>query len=244
MWNLQSGQLKQCLRYCRYSRPHESALKILTLQFAVFISWSTYVLVLGLIKISLVMFYLQIFISHRFRIIAYIVLTYIALSTIGIYLVTIFSCTPVNSFWDRDIKGRCLDINAVAYANSGSAIAQDIIILVLPLASVRKLKTNKYRKIAVGIMFAVGTLCVPPLHSLLPCYLIALTSPQRLHNNNPAAPLPPRLPHLHRPHLGLRSRHHLDRARARQRLRLRLAARNPHLAHHDAAPQLTRLHDK
>ncbi|KAF2786450.1 hypothetical protein K505DRAFT_343799 [Melanomma pulvis-pyrius CBS 109.77] len=137
----------------------------------IFISWSTYVLVLGLIKISLVMFYLQIFISHRFRIIAYIVLTYIALSTIGIYLVTIFSCSPVNSFWDRDVKGKCLDINAVAYANSGSAIAQDIIILVLPLASVRKLKTNKYRKIAVGIMFAVGTFgCITTilrLHSLL-----------------------------------------------------------------------------
>jgi hypothetical protein len=143
LWDLEHGQLRQCLQFF-------------------YISWSTYVIVLGLIKISLIMFYLQIFVERKFRIACYIILAYIAISTLAIFLATIFSCLPVKAFWNRDINGRCLDINALAYANSGSAIAQDIIILILPLSVIRKLQMKRYRKIAVGLMFSVGTLYVVP----------------------------------------------------------------------------------
>lgn len=141
VWNLKHGQLRQCLQFF-------------------YISWSTYVIVLGLIKISLIIFYLQIFLQRKFRIICYIVLVYIIASTLVIFLATIFSCLPVEAFWNRDIKGKCLDINALAYANSGSAIAQDIIILILPLTVIQKLNMKRYQKIAVGLMFSVGTLYV------------------------------------------------------------------------------------
>jgi hypothetical protein len=142
--------------------------------------------VLGLIKVSLIMFYLQIFITREFRIVAYVVMTYIVLSTLVIFFITIFSCYPVNSFWDRDIKGKCININAIAYANSGSAIAQDIIILILPMVSVSKLKTNKYRKIAIGVMFAFGTLYATPLHTFAYAVLTlnsgCITTILRLHS--------------------------------------------------------------
>jgi hypothetical protein len=146
--------------------------------------------VLGLIKISLIMFYLQIFITRRFRIVAYVVMTYIILSTLAIFLVTVFSCYPVSSFWDRDIKGKCMDINAIAYANSGSAIAQDIIILILPMASVGKLKTTKYRKVAVGVMFAIGTLYVTSVSAFR---LRSTDTQQWLHNHNSPPALSPQL---------------------------------------------------
>jgi hypothetical protein len=110
------------------------------------------------VKVSLVVFYLQVFRERRFRIVCYFVLGYIALSTLIIQFLTIFSCTPIQSFWNRDIKGKCLDVGAIGFANSANAILQDLIILVLPMRSVFKLKMKTWRKVAVALMFAVGAL--------------------------------------------------------------------------------------
>jgi hypothetical protein len=124
---------------------------------SVYISTSTYLIVLGLLKVSLVLFYIKIFKTRRFEINAYIVLAFIIINTLVIFLITIFLCSPVKSFWDRDIKGKCIDQQGVAYANSASAIAQDLVLLILPLVSIRNLRIQLYRKIAVGFMFAIGT---------------------------------------------------------------------------------------
>lgn len=106
----------------------------------------------------MIAFYLQVFHDRRFRIVCWIVLGYIILSSVIIQFLTIFSCNPIHSFWDRDIKGTCLDIGAIGFANSANAILQDLIILVMPMPSLYKLQMKKWRKIAVGFMFAVGAL--------------------------------------------------------------------------------------
>jgi hypothetical protein len=110
------------------------------------------------VKISLLVFYLEVFQGPKFRIICYIVLGYTVLSTIVIQFLTIFSCTPIQSFWNRDIKGVCLDIGAIGFANSANAILQDLIILILPMPSVLELTLKRWRKAAVTLMFAVGAL--------------------------------------------------------------------------------------
>jgi len=94
----------------------------------------------------------------RIRMVCYGILTWITVNTSVILFLTIFSCIPVQAFWNRDIDGKCLDINALAYANSASAIAQDVVLVVFPLSCVRTLNMKRYRKIAVGFMFCVGTL--------------------------------------------------------------------------------------
>jgi hypothetical protein len=124
---------------------------------AVYISWSTYVIVLCMIKISLVLFYLEIFKTRKFQITAYVFLGYLVINSLVIFFIAIFACSPVYSFWNREIKGRCIDIQGAAYANSASAIVQDIILLILPLVFIRNLQMKRYRKIAVGFMFVIGT---------------------------------------------------------------------------------------
>lgn len=119
---------------------------------------------LALVKISLIAFYLQVFLDRRFRITCWIVLGYIILSSLIIQFLTIFSCSPIQSFWDRDIKGTCLDVGAIGFANSANAILQDIIILVMPMPSLYKLQMKRWRKAAVALMFAVGALYVGPPH--------------------------------------------------------------------------------
>ncbi|RMZ71880.1 CFEM domain-containing [Pyrenophora seminiperda CCB06] len=139
LWNLNDGALLSILRYF-------------------FVSWSTYVIVLGLIKVSLVFFYLEIFQTSRFRIVAYIVLACVIINSLVIFFITVFICTPIESFWNRDIKnGKCMGLRAIAFANSASAIAQDIVLLVLPLIFIKNLQMKRHRKWAVGFMFCIGT---------------------------------------------------------------------------------------
>ena len=128
------------------------------LTFAVYIAWSTYIIVMGMLKCSLVLFYLDIFPTRRVRVMGYLVLGLIIVNTLVILFLTIFNCWPVNAFWDRDLKGRCLDINAIAFANSASSIAHDVILFIFPMFCIRNLKMESYRKLAVGLMFAIGTL--------------------------------------------------------------------------------------
>ncbi|KAJ4357033.1 hypothetical protein N0V95_002839 [Ascochyta clinopodiicola] len=110
-----------------------------------------------MIKISLVLFYLEIFKTRRFQIVAYIFIGFIIASSFAIFCVAIFACNPIHSFWDRDVKGKCINIQAGAYANSASAIIQDVILLILPLIFVNNLQMKRSRKVAVGFMFCIGT---------------------------------------------------------------------------------------
>ena len=111
-----------------------------------------------MLKCSLVFFYLDIFPTRRVRVWGYLVLGLIIVNTLVIFFLTIFTCSPVNAFWDRNVKGRCMDVNALAFANSGSSIAQDAILFVFPLFCIRKLKMEPVRKLAVALMFAIGSL--------------------------------------------------------------------------------------
>ncbi|KAF2849475.1 hypothetical protein T440DRAFT_469241 [Plenodomus tracheiphilus IPT5] len=152
VWSLGDGVLLRILRFF-------------------YIAQATYVVVLGMIKVSLVLFYLEIFKTNQFKISAYVVIAYIIVNSLIIFLLTVFSCKPVDSFWNRDIKGQCMDVQALAFANSASAIVQDAILLILPLVSIRNLQMKRYRKLAVSFMFSIGTFgCIATiirLHSLL-----------------------------------------------------------------------------
>lgn len=141
-WNLHQGQLLKNLRFF-------------------YIAWITYNCVLGLTKISLTLFYYEVFPSEGARIVSLILLSWIAINTLVLVFLTIFNCSPVQAFWDRDIKNaKCLNINALAYANSACAIAQDVTLLIFPLVCIWNLNMNRWRKIAVAFMFAIGTLYV------------------------------------------------------------------------------------
>jgi hypothetical protein len=136
----------------------------------VYIAWSTYILVVTLCKIALVFFYLEIFESRRFQISAYIILIYLVVTSLASFFITIFVCQPVSFYWNRDIEGKCMDPQIIAYGCSACAIVQDLILLILPLVFVRNLQMMRHRKIGAIIMFSVGSLgCIATiirLHTL------------------------------------------------------------------------------
>ncbi|KAJ0157986.1 hypothetical protein CTA2_12584 [Colletotrichum tanaceti] len=125
---------------------------------AVYAAEIVYVFVLLLAKLSLVVFYLRIFTVPRFRVAAYALIGFLVLGQIVIGFLTVFSCHPIELFWNRDIHtGGCLDVNRLAYANSALAIVQDLVILALPVAMLPGLQMSLGKKISVATVFSLGS---------------------------------------------------------------------------------------
>jgi hypothetical protein len=158
LWNLEDDRLLPILRYCMSSI---FASRTLTYLFTVYIARSLYIAILGLIKASLILFYLEIFTTRRFKTIGWVVFGYIVVNSLVMFLLTSLPCTPVSAFWNRDLTlgtGRCMDIQIIGYANSVSVIVQDIILLVLPIFFIKNVKMKRFRRVVVASMFSIGSL--------------------------------------------------------------------------------------
>lgn len=77
--------------------------------------------------------------------------------TLFLFLVA-FQCSPVHAVWDRTIQGKCINVTAVAWAGAIFSILEDLVILALPLPEVLKLQLSFKKKVAVCLMFSIGSL--------------------------------------------------------------------------------------
>ncbi|KAH7329183.1 hypothetical protein B0I35DRAFT_473809 [Stachybotrys elegans] len=125
-----------------------------------FILETLYLTCLGLTKISVLCFYLRIFPQTKFRFCALFIMGLIIVSQVIIVFMQIFQCQPVSYTWEgwtkEDRDARCLNLNALTYSAAGASIAQDVIILLLPLPLLFKLQTGLKNKIGITIMFSLG----------------------------------------------------------------------------------------
>jgi hypothetical protein len=75
-------------------------------------------------------------------------------------IVAIYQCRPIHYFWtkwDGLHKGTCMDTNAIAAANAAISIALDFWMLGIPLWQLWGLKLHWKKKVAVALMFCLGT---------------------------------------------------------------------------------------
>ncbi len=126
----------------------------------VFICEIAYVITIGLVKISILFFYLHVFPKRSFRIQCFIVMAFCSASCITFLLVTIFQCHPLSYSWDKTTKGTCVNYNSVSWANAGINIFQDILIVLLPISELNGLQLSKKKKIGLYAMFGLGSLYV------------------------------------------------------------------------------------
>lgn len=75
-------------------------------------------------------------------------------------LVVIFSCTPVQKFWQTELEGQCMPNLPFWYINAAGNIATDLAILVLPLPVLAKLKLRRQQKYILLGIFCLGFLYV------------------------------------------------------------------------------------
>ncbi|KAH7124810.1 hypothetical protein B0J13DRAFT_565654 [Dactylonectria estremocensis] len=119
-----------------------------------------YFIQVSLLKHSLLFFYLHVFPARPIRRVLWGTIGFNTAYMLTFLIVGVFSCQPISYLWTRwdgEHQGKCIDINAVAWAHAGISIALDVWVLVVPLSQLRLLKLDWRKKIGVGLMFSVGT---------------------------------------------------------------------------------------
>lgn len=120
-----------------------------------------YFLQIVLVKATLLFFFLRIFPSQVTRRLIWYTLVFNALYGVIFTIIGIVPCRPVSCYWtnwSEETKGRCVDINALAWANAAISILLDVWMLIIPLYEVFRLQMSWRKRISVALMFFVGTL--------------------------------------------------------------------------------------
>ncbi|KAK0118432.1 hypothetical protein ONS95_012718 [Cadophora gregata] len=147
-------------------------LKIRVLLVIFYIGELSYLTTMPLIKLSILFFYLKLFQSPGFQTATWFMIVFVASAGIAFVVTGMVQCLPISGSFDRSIHATCLDLNAVAYANSAIGIFQDVLILLLPFPEILFLNMPRRKKILLIFMFLLGTLAVltsilrlPSLHA-------------------------------------------------------------------------------
>ncbi|KAL4888674.1 hypothetical protein BDV59DRAFT_136298 [Aspergillus ambiguus] len=110
-------------------------------------------------KISILLFYVRIFNTPKFRVLAGIVGFIVLGHGIGVFFAAIFQCSPVQFAWDKTIEGgSCFDQQAFYRYVSPPNILTDVLILIMPLPLIWRLHTRMTQKLALTGVFILGGL--------------------------------------------------------------------------------------
>ncbi|KAE9371073.1 hypothetical protein N431DRAFT_19177 [Stipitochalara longipes BDJ] len=117
---------------------------------------------LGVIKISVLFLYHELFPSDNFRTVIFCVMGFHGAMTIASCLAFVFQCTPVQSYWVMSLWGpgdrHCVNEGALSIASSSLSMGTDIIILLLPMKYLLALRISMREKIQVILLMSLGGL--------------------------------------------------------------------------------------
>jgi hypothetical protein len=85
-------------------------------------------------------------------------MTWMVCHTIAFVFAVVFQCDPVAHFWDATISGKCVNVRTLLYAGAGFSIAEDLMIMLLPIYELKGLNLTLSKRVALGGMFALGSL--------------------------------------------------------------------------------------
>ncbi|KAK0386812.1 hypothetical protein NLU13_6648 [Sarocladium strictum] len=72
-------------------------------------------------------------------------------------LLIILQCLPVHAVWDRSITAKCLNLTAITVSGAILSIIEDVVIFALPIKEVLMLRLTMQKRIALVLMFSVGS---------------------------------------------------------------------------------------
>ncbi|KAJ8131972.1 hypothetical protein O1611_g1652 [Lasiodiplodia mahajangana] len=111
-------------------------------------------------KISIGVFLLRLTVSKMHHRIIYVVMLLTVASGIVFFFVTLFQCTPIPYFWDRDIAGgKCIDtkiIAALTYLYSAFSVICDFTFAILPMFLIYQLQIDRRTKVALIPILSIG----------------------------------------------------------------------------------------
>lgn len=123
-----------------------------------FIAQTPYQMTVGLNKVAIILLYLRIFITSRFRIAAFLVLFIVVSWTIATVGATFGQCVPVRGAWDKSIKANCINYDVFWVPYAVGNIITDCMVLALPIPSILALEMNRRDKVLFCGIFLLGGL--------------------------------------------------------------------------------------
>ncbi|KAL6412504.1 hypothetical protein AUP68_03707 [Ilyonectria robusta] len=114
-------------------------------------------------KGSLLAFYRRIFPNRRFQIAVWAGLAFLLGHGIVFLCLIIFQCRPIDSIWNRNLEGKCLNITAIVNSGAALSIVEDIAFLVMPIPELLKLQLGTRKRAALLLIFSIGSLYVSPV---------------------------------------------------------------------------------
>lgn len=114
---------------------------------------------LGIIKVSLLIFFCRIIPDLKFRRICQVAGFIVVGTAASISLATIFSCNPIKGLWDFSIpREQCIDYVTMLIWGGGLNTAMDFVLVFLPLPTLYMSFLPRRQKIQVMAMFMLGML--------------------------------------------------------------------------------------
>jgi hypothetical protein len=122
------------------------------------ISISFYNASLCLTKISIILQYLRVFVGNGVRRACWGTLAFVTCYGIYTVLISILACIPISAFWSPTPDMRCVSKKFSWFFNASFNIMTDLIILILPMPTLKSLKLPTRQKVGVMMIFALGGL--------------------------------------------------------------------------------------
>ena len=109
-------------------------------------------------KMVIVILYLRVFTNRLERTLAWGLFAVIVATFISFFVATCVQCIPLQYIWDKTIPGgHCFNTVAFVYSSSAPNIATDVVVIFLPIRTVRDLKVSFVRKLGLMLIFLTGS---------------------------------------------------------------------------------------
>ncbi|KAF4991235.1 hypothetical protein FDECE_14107 [Fusarium decemcellulare] len=125
-----------------------------------FINVVLYMSEVAVLKLAILFFYLRIFPDERVRLTVWATIVLDSVYGVAFVFASCLQCRPASHYWtswSQETSGSCSNTNALAWANAGISIALDVWMLFIPLFEINKVRLSRGKKIAVSLMFCMGS---------------------------------------------------------------------------------------
>lgn len=117
-----------------------------------------YIATVGLNKLSILLFYLRVFIQPWICRGCKLIMVLLAMGELAMVIQPILVCKPDNTETGVNPGKKCLEFHISTIVNAGWAMATDIVVLMLPMPALMALQVSRRRKIGLMVIFLAGLL--------------------------------------------------------------------------------------
>lgn len=122
-----------------------------------------YTFCIGFIKLSVLCFYIRVFVGERFRLATFATIGLVTVWSLANVLLLFLICRPFAANYDLTVQGTCGDRPTAFIAIGAFNIITDILILVLPIPTIWSLRAQRKMKIGLTVIFSFGLMWVESL---------------------------------------------------------------------------------